>query len=91
MSIIPWARAEESVKEGSVDILPNMWFTKEREKSFLYGEPYLTKEVKFIKRKGDNFEYDGINSLSGKKLEPSSVTAMEMIFYQHRHFPKTLP
>lgn len=68
MSIIPWARAEESVKDGSIDILPNMWFTKEREKSFLYGEPYATNEVKFIKRKGDNFEYNGINSLSGKKV-----------------------
>lgn len=66
--IMPWARAEDAVKKGNIDVLPNTWKTDKRTGYLLYSSPYASNEVKFIKRKGDDFEYNGIDSLSGKKI-----------------------
>ncbi len=64
----PWARAIKGVKDGQFDILPNAWLSKERTKFLLYSKPYAACVVKVVKRKGDPFEYTGINSLTGKKI-----------------------
>lgn len=66
--IMPWARAEDAVKGGKIDVLPNTWFTDKRTDYLKYSEPYASNEIKFIKRKGDNFEYNGLASLAGKKV-----------------------
>jgi polar amino acid transport system substrate-binding protein len=68
MHFIPWARALDGVKNGEYDILPNTWLTQERAAFLLYSDPYMKNEIKFIKRKGDPFEYKGIASLSGKSV-----------------------
>ncbi|HCY88238.1 MAG TPA: amino acid ABC transporter substrate-binding protein [Desulfobacteraceae bacterium] len=66
--IMPWARAENAVKTGKIDILPNTWHTDKRTGYLKYSEPYASNEVKFIKKKGDDFEYNGMASLAGKKI-----------------------
>ncbi len=66
--LTPWARAEEDVKNGKTDIIPNTWKTDKRLKYLMYSKPYAFNEVKFIKKKGDPFEYDGLKSLTGKKI-----------------------
>ncbi len=66
--IMPWARAEDGVKKGKIDVLPNTWFTDKRTSYLAYSKPYASNEVKFIKKKGDAFEYTGLESLSGKKI-----------------------
>lgn len=66
--ILPWARAENGVKKGTIDILPNTWKTGKREGYLMYSTAYASNEVKFIKRKGDTFEYNGLDSLAGKEI-----------------------
>lgn len=68
MSFLPWARALDAVKNGEYDILLNAWWTQERTTFLLYSAPYLKNEIKFIKRKGDPFEYHGLGSLTGKTV-----------------------
>lgn len=65
MHFMPWARAEEGVREGTYDILPNTWMTDSRKEVLLYSEPYAANELKLVKRKGDPFEYEGMESLKG--------------------------
>ncbi len=65
MNFVPWARAEEGVRQGNYDILTNMWMTESRKKDFLFSEPYAENQIKFIKRKGDPFEYENLESLKG--------------------------
>lgn len=65
---IPWARAEKEVKEGKYDILPNVWYSNERSLDLLYSDSYAVNKIKFITLKDDNYIYDGIDSLSGKKV-----------------------
>ena len=59
MEYVPWARAESGVKAGTYDILPNTWHTEARTKELLYSTAYAVNTVKFIKLKGDPFEYTG--------------------------------
>lgn len=63
---VPWARAEAGVQSGIYDILPDMWFTEARSKQFLFSTSYVSNTVRFVKRKGDPFEFKGIESLKGK-------------------------
>tara|TARA_Y100001956_G_scaffold79040_1_gene91639 strand:- start:2381 stop:3109 length:729 start_codon:yes stop_codon:yes gene_type:complete len=66
--IMPWTRALNEVKSGKVDVLVATWFTNERTSYLKYSDPYLENSLKFIKRKGDGFEYNGMDSLSGKTV-----------------------
>ena len=68
MKFMPWARAEAGVVAGEFDILPDAWMTDARRKVQVYSAPYAENSVKFIKRKGDPFEYNGLASLNGKTV-----------------------
>lgn len=68
MIFVPWARAEAGVKDGTYDILPDVWHTDTRAKEMLYSAPYAVNAVKFMKRKGDPFEFKGQDSLKGKRV-----------------------
>lgn len=65
---MPWARAEQSVKNGTFDMLPITWYTKSRSRELLYSDPYVTNHVKFIQRRGEDFTYQGLESLRGKSV-----------------------
>ena len=66
MEYVPWARAESGVKNGTYDILPFTWRTDARAKVLLFSTAYAVGNVRFIKRKGDDFEFNGLESLNGK-------------------------
>jgi polar amino acid transport system substrate-binding protein len=68
MSFVPWARAIAGVRSASSDLLLGTWFTKERTEYLMYSEPYLDNAIKFIKKKGDDFEYSDVESLTGKSV-----------------------
>ncbi len=65
MRFMPWARAEEGTRQGTYDIVPNTWMTEERKKVFFFSEPYAENRISFIRRRGEPFEYDGLESLKG--------------------------
>lgn len=68
MTFAPWTRSINAVKEGSVDILVGTWWTKKRSTFLNYSDDYLVNNIKFIKRTGDSFEFDGLDSLHGKTV-----------------------
>lgn len=68
MEWVPWTRALDGIKGGKYDILPDAWIVEEQAKFLAYSEPLATNEIKFIKRKGDPFEYNGLESLKGKRV-----------------------
>lgn len=68
MNFVPWARALDGVQKGTYDICPTIWLTEERKKTFVFSSPYTANKIKFIKNKGDAFEFDTIESLSGKTV-----------------------
>lgn len=66
MEFVPWARAEAGVKNGTYDIVPYTWRTEARAKVLLFSTPYAVGNVRFMKRKGDPFDFTGLDSLTGK-------------------------
>ena len=68
MEYVPWARAEAGVKNGSYDIVPFTWRTEARAKVLLFSSAFAVGNVRFIKRKGDPFEFNGLESLNGKRI-----------------------
>jgi len=68
MNFVPWARALSGVKNASYDLLLGTWWTEERTSYLFYSDPYLENSIKFIKKKGDPFEYDNLTSLAGKSV-----------------------
>ncbi len=68
MEYVPWARAEAGVKNGSYDIVPFTWRTDARAKVLLFSTAFAVGNVRFIKRKGDPFEFLGLESLNGKRV-----------------------
>lgn len=65
---VPWARAEAGLVAGDYDIIPDAWMTDARKKTQLFSVSYAENSVKFIKRKGDPFEFNGLPSLKGKTV-----------------------
>ncbi len=66
--LMPWARAIHEVRKSRVDILVATWFTEERAEYLQFSQPYFYNQIRFIKLKGDPFEYFGMASLTGKKI-----------------------
>lgn len=77
---VPWARAEAGVESGIYDILPNMWFSETRSKKFLFSTSYINNTIRFVKRKGDPFIFNGIQSLQGKKVGVTRGYAYSDVF-----------
>ena len=83
---VPWARAEAGVASGIYDILPNMWFSEARSKSFLFSTSYLNNTIRFVKRKGDPFVFHGIDSLKDKRIGVTRGYAYSDVFKNSKLF-----
>ncbi|MEH6826273.1 MAG: transporter substrate-binding domain-containing protein [Motiliproteus sp.] len=68
ISFMPWARALRLTRNGATDLLVSAWWTQERSVYLHYSEPYAVNNLKFIKRKQDPFEFEGLHSLAGKRI-----------------------
>ncbi|WP_396588396.1 substrate-binding periplasmic protein [Bermanella sp. R86510] len=68
MSIMPWARSIEMVRQGEIDVLVATWHTEERTKFLRYSDAYLSNKLKFIMRANNDFRFDGLQSLKGKTV-----------------------
>lgn len=66
--VMPWARALEMTKRGKFEILPSVWYSDERAKALKFTDPIASNRIVFIKRKGDDFAFTGIDSLAGKSV-----------------------
>jgi polar amino acid transport system substrate-binding protein len=61
-----WPRAYEGGLIGIYDAIGSIWKNTEREKEFIFSEPYLFHEIKFIKRKSDTqIQFNQLSNLNG--------------------------
>ncbi len=88
--VMPWARALEEVKHARVDLILDAWWSQERSELFIYSRPYMNGPIKFIKRKGDPFEFDDLSSLQGKSIGLVRNYAYGDEFLKARTYDKVL-
>lgn len=68
VTFVPWARAMDMIKNKRADLLIGAWYTEERNVYLQYSKPIFSSEIRFIKAKNSTFNYEGINSLQGKRI-----------------------
>lgn len=68
VAYVPWARALEQTKSGESEVLVGVWYNKERAEQYVMSAPFLHNRIVFIQSKGDNFEFQGLDSLKGKNV-----------------------
>ena len=68
MKFIPWAQAISGVRSRKYDVLIAVWWTEERTETLRYSDMYLQNQIKIIKRIDDDFECEGLESLTGKNI-----------------------
>ncbi len=68
IKFIPWDRALDTSAKAKEDVLMGLWFAQERTQTYHFSEPFLANRLVFVKAAGDPFEYEGLESLHGKRV-----------------------
>jgi polar amino acid transport system substrate-binding protein len=64
----PWSRTLEGATIGVYDALAAAWYSDQRGANFLFSKPYLTNQIKFVKRRGDPFQFRTMDDLKGRVI-----------------------
>ncbi|WP_299868164.1 ABC transporter substrate-binding protein [uncultured Roseobacter sp.] len=62
-AILPWSRVVSGAKSGEYDIVTSLFLDAEMQKSVFYSEPFFETQVQFVRQKGSDIAYDGLESL----------------------------
>ncbi len=60
----PWARALFLARTGKVTGLADAWFSEERNKDFLFSDPFLINRLSFLKRRDKDITWNTYEDLS---------------------------
>ncbi len=63
-----WERTLADAKAGETPVIAAAWRSPERERDFVFSQPYLTNEIKFLKRRDTPFEYRTLDDLKGLRI-----------------------
>ncbi|HAR06543.1 MAG TPA: amino acid ABC transporter substrate-binding protein [Pseudomonas sp.] len=64
---VPWERALFGLRNGSYDMV-NGWPTLKRVDYTLSSRPFLVNRMRWVQRRGNDFRYDGLDSLIGHPI-----------------------
>ncbi len=63
-----WSRAMEGVRIGLYDALATAWHSDEREKDFIFSEPYLESRLILVSLRSNPVIFRELSQLQGKRL-----------------------
>lgn len=63
-----WSRALEGARIGVYDVVANIWYTEDRARDLDYSEPYLSNDIRFVKRRESNIRYERLDDLKGRLI-----------------------
>ncbi len=67
-SIERWPRAMEGVRVGLYDVLGAAWRDEERERDFIYSDPYLLNDIILVTTKAANRRPRSLEQLAGSRI-----------------------
>ena len=68
IKFVPWSRAMVMIQKKQADLLIGAWYTDERNDYLLYSDIIFASAIRFIKPRNSTFEYQGLESLKGKRI-----------------------
>ena len=84
---IDWAKKEEEITSGNVDMLWNGCdVTEERKRYLLYSKPYMDNRQILIVKKGNTQHIYSINDLEGKIVGTQAGSNSEDYVHEHEDF-----
>ncbi len=60
-----WSTVLEKTISGDYDVIAGAWYTDERAERLAFSEPFITNDVKFIKRRGSGERFVELSDLNG--------------------------
>ena len=81
-------RILEGGKLGVYDVFATPWYSDERNEYLYYSKPYLQSYIRFVKKKGSDFEFNDFNDLSGMMIGIVQDYAYDEEFNQSRQLIK---
>ncbi|KAF7772434.1 polar amino acid transport system substrate-binding protein [Pseudoalteromonas citrea] len=63
MRVAPFSRMMRLLEQGTVDMVPALWWTPKRSKTLLFTEPYFNNEMVVVHRQDTLLTFSGANSL----------------------------
>lgn len=64
-SIQDWGHALEGANIGVYDVVANLWYTDDRAKVLEFSEPFFVNDLRFVKRKTSQAQFNSLNDLNG--------------------------
>lgn len=74
--ILPWARIMDGARSGKHDVVGSLFYDPELAEFMTYGDAYFETEVKFVQRKGSDYQYTDLDS-----LRPHSIVVGDGFLY----------
>lgn len=63
-----WGRTLEKGRSGEFAVIAAAWKARDRERDFLFSEPYLENKIKFLKRRAEELTINGLEDLRGLRV-----------------------
>jgi polar amino acid transport system substrate-binding protein len=81
-------RLLEGSKVGVYDVFATAWYSDQRNEYLQFSDPYLQTSVRFIKKKGSSFRFNGLQELQGYMIGIIAGYAYDPAFDQSRNLIK---
>lgn len=81
-------RLLEGSRIGVYDVFATAWYSEQRNKYLQFSNPYLETSVRFIKRKGSSFQFNGLEELQDSLIGIIAGYAYDPAFDQSRKLLK---
>ncbi|WP_299783627.1 transporter substrate-binding domain-containing protein [uncultured Roseobacter sp.] len=87
-AILPWSRVVSGAKSGEYDVVTSLFLDPEMQKSVFYSEPFFETQVQFVRQKGRDITYDGLDSLQPYVIAVGAGFLYETEFDNADHLKK---
>jgi polar amino acid transport system substrate-binding protein len=66
--ILPWKRGILMTRKGEIEALYCAWYGEERNRDFMFSNPFLTNKIVFVKQRDRSISWKSIKDLQGFKF-----------------------
>lgn len=88
VTIRPWEQTLQETRLGHSAVIAAAWKTAARENDFVFSDPYLVNEIKFVKRRGTKPRFATLSDLAGLRVGVVYLYAYEEAFDADTRFVK---
>lgn len=64
---LPWVRAMEQMRSGKLDMIPVIFFSRDRSRYISFSDPYFVGETVVFVSRGNGFEFRSLHDLMDRK------------------------